>query len=187
MYHELTYKNMFANYAKYLAEKHRAKHRAKHQANCQHEDDILVHSWTAYSNWTLDVLHDKCQAAGFELEKFEEYDGHPPIVRCSQDEVVITPFALRACGCDDVENCYRVKLKNKDELGKFLMIVGNMFHKHGVESEKHRERGLVDPNYENYMLSAMVVENIMRELYPLVEQELYPLVVENAKAPCVIQ
>ena len=186
MGHEITYENMFYLYSKYLTDKYSdtwglVNDDIKDECD-EFKAGTLCYLKEHHCKWIVKTLYDRCESAKLSgLNKIDEetynrdYEKYINPVNGN----TVFPFALYELFNisykfnDEYYINYTVKLKNKDEIGKFLMILGIMKHEYGVESEKYRDRGLVEPLNKNVMIRAMLVDNIIGELYSIVEDELY--------------
>ena len=121
------------------------------------------------------LLYDKCVAAGFPgLEilhadpESDDYEHYEEKYGCPMEDSTVAPFQLTDwCG-----DYYIIKLNGREETGKVSDASRSNLHDYGVDSEKHQERGLTDPNQRDFMFRAMAVENVIGELYPIVEDAL---------------
>ena len=178
MIHEFTFEHMMSLYCPYLFEKYNDTWGLNEEFKNEREEyrkGGLCFLKRHFGEWVGKFLYDKCVAAGFpgleilhvepesdDYEHFEEKYSGP------MEDSTVAPFQLTDwCG-----DYYIIKLNGKEETGKFLILLGQMLHDYGVDSEKHQERGLADPNQRDLMFRAMAVENIIGELYPIVEDAL---------------
>jgi len=123
-----------------------------------------------FGKWLNQHLYKECIDAGLSIvsEIKECENGYE--VSCFkhteplQDNVVV-PFVLDGWSGE----CYIIKLNDQQDKGRFLMLLGQMLHEYGIDSEKHLERGLIDPNNRDLMFRAILVENIIGKLYNIVE------------------
>nr|QOI90619.1 hypothetical protein HWQ62_00488 [Pyramimonas orientalis virus] len=186
MDHEITFENMFSLYSKYLTDKYSHTWGLVNDDIKDESDEFkagtLRYLKEHHCKWIVKTLYDRCQSAKLSgLNKIDEktyitnYDKYINPVNGN----TVFPFALYELFNisykfnDEYYINYTIQLYNIDEIGQFLMILGIIKHEYGVESEKYRDRGLVEPIYKNFMIRAMLVDNIIGELYSLVEDELY--------------
>lgn len=177
MLREISFDNMLACYSKYIADKHRddwGLNEDVQKENEEYQQGALCFLKNHFSKWVSKHLYSKCVEAKFDVDseiedcgdvyKVKQFDVTSPM-----EDNVVAPFMINGWKGE----CYIIKLGDKDDIGRFLMILGQMLHDYGVASEKHQERGLVDPDQRDLMFRAMIVENLIGELYPIVEAALY--------------
>ena len=175
MIHEFTFEHMMSLYSGYISNKHRdtwgLNADVKNEGE-EYQKGALCYIKTHFGKWVGKLLYDKCVDAGFPGLKMldidpesDDYEHYEEEFTCPMEDSTVAPFQLTEwCG-----DYYIIKLYNNDEIGKFLMLLGQILHEYGVDSEMHQERGLVEPHNRDAMFRAMVVENIIGELYPIVE------------------
>ena len=173
MAHAFTFENMMSKYPAYIADKYKDTWGLNEDFKNEREEyqnGGLCFLKQHFGKWLNKHLYSQCVEAGFDVvSEIQEHEGGYMVSRFNHtspmEDGVVAPFVLDGwCG----EN-YIIKLDGRDDTGLFMLLLGQMLHEYGVASERHRERGLVDPNQRDLMFRAMLVENVIGELYRVVE------------------
>lgn len=122
------------------------------------EDEYLRYVQDKYGKWVDALLRLNCEKAGLEIAHID-----------SPGENFVSPSDVIDTWVGEE---YKIVLKNKDDVYTLLKILGQALHEHGVDSEKHNEQGLVDRETRDTMFKAMIVDNLLGELYTMVEDVL---------------
>lgn len=194
-YYDITFENMFATYAKYVSDEFKEISWDLVYDDIKDKCDIykkgyLANVYETYSSWIGKILYetirvDAVTATGpLKITCFDSIN-HKSSKRqklihhnYNDDSRIISPTCLRNwrgskyCinGKDFV--VHLTQYDEKDSARVLLKIIGRLLHEYGVQSEKYEERGLMDIEYRNVMFRAMVVENILNELYTVVEKNI---------------
>lgn len=199
IYYDITFENMFATYAKFVSDEYEEISWDLVYDDIKDKCDIykkgyLTNIYEIYSSWIGKILYetlrtDAVTATGpLKITCFDSIDYNNK--NCSKrrkliqhdynyDSRIIAPTCLKNwrgskyCinGKDFV--IHLTQYDEKDSIRVLLKIIGRLIHEYGVQSEKYEERGLIDIEYRNIMFRAMVVENILNELYTVVEKKYY--------------
>lgn len=173
MANAFTFENMLSKYPDYIAKKYEATWGLNEDVRNNSEDyrqGALCFLKKHFGNWLNKHLYSRCVDAGFEVDSEIEEDGDGYAVSLFNHtspfkDGVVAPFVLDGwCG-----ERYIIKLYGRDDPGLFMMLLGQILHEYGIASERHKERGLADPKYRDLMFRAIIVENIIGELYNIVE------------------
>lgn len=179
MVHEITYENMFANYSKYISDKYRDNwglHDDFMNKSDEYKAGSICFMKRHFAKWIAKLLYDRCVAEEFPGLLVLDDENGPCVTEseydkytCIMEDYTVAPF--KCDGWYDGKS-YIIKFTSEDEIGKFLMILAQILHEYGVESEKYHERGFVDPAYINNMFRAIIMENIINQIFPIVESAL---------------
>lgn len=196
-YYDITFENMFATYAKYVSDEYEEISWDLVYDDIKDKCDIykkgyLANIYEIYSSWIGKILYETLRTDAvtatrpLKITCFDSIDYNNK--NCSKrqkliqhsyndDSRIVAPTCLKNwrgnkyCinGKDFV--IHLTQYDEKDSAKVLLKIIGRLIHEYGVQSEKFEERGLIDIEYRNIMFRAMVVENILNELYTVVEKK----------------
>lgn len=123
------------------------------------EQEYLRDVQDKYARWVSELLRVRCEDAG--LTVLAPVDAIGGLL----GDNFVAPS-------DIIDTWVGQEFRNKDDVCVLLSVLGKALHEHGVESEMHDERGLIDRETRDAMFKAMVVDNILGELCPIVEDYL---------------
>lgn len=132
------------------------------------EREYLRNVQDKYSKWVSTLLRVRCEDAGLSVTSMDDSSIHSRLGNFIAPSDVLGPDTW-------VGEKYKIMFIDSDynhDMVKLLSVIGQALHDHGVESEKHNIRGLVDRESREAMFKAMMVDNILGELYPIVEDML---------------
>lgn len=162
MIYEINFESFQDAYAPYLMDRYGPRGLPEVFGDLVHEHaekEYLRDVQDKYTRWVSELLRVRCEDAGLIVAPMDASLG---------DNFVAPSDILDTW----VGQEYQIVFRNKDDVCVLLSVLDKALHEHGVESEMHDERGLIDRETRDAMFKAMVVDNILGELRPIVEDYL---------------